>query len=189
MVNRLILDAGLTAELVKLWNEQTVWVPKLPALFTSHYLSILVKNKYLFLNGSLWTTIADAYDMHNLLTNWARVLFLWSLLCVIWSCITSRNTMKAKHKMHITPNHTKPCQDMLFSEENKIITSVRFLSWYAHMSEIIWTHTCTHTAGCLLNIRTLRDKWLWAQNNLCHACSLVSYFTNTLSNIRQHDWL
>lgn len=28
LVSRLILDAGLTAELVKVWSEQTVWVPE-----------------------------------------------------------------------------------------------------------------------------------------------------------------
>lgn len=113
LVSRLILDAGLTSELVKLWNEQKVWVPKPLAFLASkqnmYYFPLATNikctgetNKYVFLCEILscillfCTATADVYSMYSLLSNWARFFFpfLSSRLWMIWSHLTSETRWK-----------------------------------------------------------------------------------------------
>lgn len=127
--------------------------------------------------------VTDAHFMHNFFPTLGDLI-----MYNYWNVMKAKPPQKKKKEKSITPKHTELCQGMLFGEEYKVISSVCSLSWYAHLSEMIWTHTYTFSAGYLFNIKTNRDKWPWAENHLCHVCSLVSQFTGTSSNICNWLW-
>lgn len=70
LVNRLILDAGLTAELVKLWNEQTVWVPNMLFLPLTLYQLVCHSHGFTFSfclcfpNETRWHELFEALPRH-----------------------------------------------------------------------------------------------------------------------------